>query len=1571
MQRDRLVHTNLFKGGLDMDSDPREIQVGDYIDALNFRTNASENGLEGVGENISSNAQVPYTLYTTDGAYNRCVGVYEDKVFNTVFYFIWNSAQRHKILRYFPVTNTIELIFDAFQQIQQLFVLDPNKYVNHINLVQNKLLYWTYGEAQQKINIEKASDNGGTKLVDFDILATANPIETSNTAFVHLEINTTAFGTYDISCSYDIPVTANATQSQVIKDVYDFLIDPTTLVNIPTGTAQFATIFTPTLYINKVNLVTTLSGANYNLPSAYVIQCYGYNSADSNDNSFISWWTPNNWYNPSDFAFLSQIEVGKEPSWREPQVSLKKDSSRTINNIRNKTFQFRVKYYYDDHEYTALSPISDIPVDISLAGANNMLDTENNYVQVDYSDNRYSIGEQAWQFTGRLQRLHGLITSADIFVRTSNTDDFLFVAHIDKENLSGVYNFYNDGQYAAISGIESAKNYDTLPVKSETQEYVNNRINYGNNTEGYPTVNNLQTDFNVSWSGSNNLYDITVKVRLYKWKMSGKSTDAGDIGTFAQYNQLGGIGDSLGFWVFLSGVPYYAKTEQVSGFEQTATIKNVPNGVYYMRLASHYCSDKSDVGSKYLVAPDDLSWQQTSTFTRGIATDVSLGDLVADDTIRVEVNNADVVCSSFFAVDVQVPDGGGSNAIITYGYNTDMLLLPSATSPNTTDVRLLWNGIEKSSTYLYYQDSGGGLIDTQIVTTDSRGFFYTVYWYSTAIAHIQSHSTTITESSKETYQNSYVGNISPEMGTLTSGLDLTAQPAFYMSTPTLSDFVNKNNIIPNYYVQLSTNARSRVEGYITFNGLGVNGIVVADRYCGRYAKTDSNGFYSILIYVNDYTIEPTSNTRVEVAPANANRQQLILGGSNYSYAEILISSLTYNNDVPYIDNPNTYFTLALIGTSYPKHGEKYQVGIVYYDRINRDNYVNVGSKSIISIPYFTEGINAVKNPVVSWSIYSDAPSWATHYQWVRTKGHVYGNYLQFAINDVDYINGIKSDGTYTVGALSASTIYVRMYLKTLDWYKTYYPNTNVGYSFQKGDRVRLKRRGDNTQLWFDKLYDYEIVSYDSSKFAVLIALPADYYPQINQLVANSEIELYTPQQEVVESTYYEFGECYETYQNAGRTLHRGGYNGQDQELTSAYPATGTFVAWDTYVRNRVFALKDGSDNLIADGSLVYIEESKTLNDIDTTALQNNIGRPNAINPTNAQVQKITGLRYSNPYQIDSSNNGLSSFEALNRKDIDISYGALRKLIYNDNVMLAICENRTFSVYVEKNVLVSADGSTSVTASNIYYNTIRELGGNYGTIHPESVKEHRGFVIWFDAYRGVPIRYQQDGLQPIMPKMKQYFSNKGKLLLQNPTKKVVAGIHRFFDEYIIAFPAMGSDSAETLSYNNTANRWITKFGYAPEQMCAIGVDMVSFPVSGSNRGQLYIHKKNSSKNTFYGTATDTKVKYAVNSKPTANKLYQSMNTESNGAVNVAITTPTIAWGNLSQASSLATTDFELMDNTYFASFLCDSNTPNVSNPLIEGDNLSGLYLLAELSKTSTTLFYILLTNTFFFDQDLTN
>lgn len=175
------------------------------------------------------------------------------------------------------------------------------------------------------------------------------------------------------------------------------------------------------------------------------------------------------------------IQWIKRPPTESPSFVFGQDDSVVYNNIKDKVFQFRYRYLHKDGQYTAYSPISKVTVsDIQLK--NNSFDRQNstfyNYVDITINNGNYDVDK------------------VEVCVREGNTGEWLVFKEIDNDPTTATQNvtFYNDDTYKVVNQEDALKNYDAVPLKARTAEYVANRALLGNAVDGYNDID--QADLN-------------------------------------------------------------------------------------------------------------------------------------------------------------------------------------------------------------------------------------------------------------------------------------------------------------------------------------------------------------------------------------------------------------------------------------------------------------------------------------------------------------------------------------------------------------------------------------------------------------------------------------------------------------------------------------------------------------------------------------------------------------------------------------------------------------------------------------------------------------------------------------------------------------------------------------------------------------------------------------------------------------------------------------------------------------------------------------------------------------------
>lgn len=147
-----------------------------------------------------------------------------------------------------------------------------------------------------------------------------------------------------------------------------------------------------------------------------------------------------------------------------------------------------------------------------------------------------------------------------------------------------------------------------------------------------------------------------------------------------------------------------------------------------------------------------------------------------------------------------------------------------------------------------------------------------------------------------------------------------------------------------------------------------------------------------------------------------------------------------------------------------KLGSSNGYGIMYEDEDGRKSLV-YSNNTIIPISTVNE-LGGIKRPVVSLEIKNPAPEWATYYQVVRTGDLVYDDYIQLLIQKI------------VVNTDSSGNEFYDLVVGSLYAYQKIYPNTTIGFPFEKGDRVRLVSEYNGTAWTIPSdIKEYEVIEY--------------------------------------------------------------------------------------------------------------------------------------------------------------------------------------------------------------------------------------------------------------------------------------------------------------------------------------------------------------------------------------------------------------------------------------------------------------------------------------------------------------
>jgi hypothetical protein len=677
-----------------------------------------------------------------------------------------------------------------------------------------------------------------------------------------------------------------------------------------------------------------------------------------------------------------------------------------------------------------------------------------------------------------------------------------------------------------------------------------------------------------------------------------------------------------------------------------------------------------------------------------------------------------------------------------------------------------------------------------------------------------------------------------------------------------------------------------------------------------------------------------------------------------------------------------------------KSGTTHSFGLVYYDRANRSNTVlndiQTSKKTNIYVPFLTE--KNIKNDFsythINWEIKHEPPCWATHYQWVYSGNRDIKKFIQFTI--------LSSAPKDTSNPQNSNTEWI-LNLSPLKKYNEDHQKSILIYTYTKGDRVRIITKDPiYTNIIYNDLVDFEVTGFDDSTYSLYVRTLTG--ANFNPLQGGSLIEIYTPFKSISDedSVFYEFSKEYAIYtdSNTCKRYHRGELS--DQSLTTN--ASGVFKRGDVYIRERLMTGKQA----LAFTSFSYIEDFNW-SDFYISDYWDK-GRPNLIghNSTNIQgnddfrrVHRPATIYFSGSFVPSTNINGLSSFPDLSYNDYEVSKGSIQLLKTRDRSVICFQELRVGVIPINERLSHTTSGT--ITAQNdTVLNEIDYYAGEFGIgIHPEAFASFGYSYYFLDIYRGVVLRLSQDGLTPLstiygMENITtKTFSVIKNFEQKNKLKANIYGVYnRKFNQYEFSvedrvinstnsqttlyseiFKNVNQPRYYTLAFSERANKFTSFMSYLPEYFSSINQDLLSF-----RNGRLYLHGSNSEYNTFYGVHTPSEIWVVANVSPSNMKIAEAFSQENNV---LQYNDKTKLWevyelyNNQGQDTNLIRDDFEFDESIWYAPFWKDTNTPNVLDPLINGDEIRSGYILLKINNDSKELCRLFAVNIQWINSDRHN
>lgn len=545
------------------------------------------------------------------------------------------------------------------------------------------------------------------------------------------------------------------------------------------------------------------------------------------------------------------------------------------------------------------------------------------------------------------------------------------------------------------------------------------------------------------------------------------------------------------------------------------------------------------------------------------------------------------------------------------------------------------------------------------------------------------------------------------------------------------------------------------------------------------------------------------------------------------------------------------------------------------------------------------------------------------------------------------------------------------------------PSNDLFYNFQKGDRIRFIGGPPGFLRW----YDEEIVEFTGRGF--IINKPTDLFHLLKIAdaawdPAYQQVEIYRLKKFNPDETFffYEIGEYYPITSpgTGGRDFAK-----RDFRYVDNATVTGTLIGDSLYPIYQKMPIMSG-DVWSVSKSFYFDYASAAAGKIGVSSMtrftQMNPDPKNAGGSWNhnrgrafpsyeyipTQFRKETQNRFGNKFLEDSLFIGINTFLERNQFIYPAEYGRIRAMVNTSNaqvesvgnVLIVIGEQESWSVYVNRTTLEDLSGRSQVSISDKVLGSFNTLLGSHGTLNPESVSKESGMVLWWNAKRGVWVRYSRDGLTEVSKYgMKNWFKDIGDLISQyyysGTAPKVLSVFDDYHEEWLTTinhsslpgtFKGYSSYKCVGFAERNADKRWKSAWDYLPDLFASMDNEVYS--IIGS---AVHIHEQGADFGSIYGVKKDTIMELVANPEYRKNKTWKAAAlTSSDKWEFTSIKGDWKSNSGVRQETEILLAQLAEKEGTFWAYIRRDGNSPNAANfeaGVVSGNAMRSKTLIVQL------------------------
>lgn len=746
--------------GIDADTEDFALANTDARDIVNIRNTYRDEEHKGKTSGpVKGNLLCAFNLGT---ARYKELGSCEDKQSKLLYYFIYASDDKHKILVWDKNATSITNPQGTIQLVQEFnWGWTPETNIHDAQIVNSELLYWI-DPVPHKINVKKANNNGKFKTWNVLLPVNYTSIDTSFQITVKNIITGAGIAAQQI----------NLQAGQTIAQAFHSIATQINAGNLNRYITAEACDCSMTITEKKANSYNVV----FFLPAFEVI--------------------PMNWYGLNIIA--RYFDDAKWAPGDNPEYTYIRDATKNYNFVENNVWQFRLGIEYDDGEESKLSPISPIAV-------NNQICNEGVRREFNVCDIRFQNPDLVDP------NVLVIIKRVGVYVRKRNDGTWRKIKSLEpceylfKDNTGasyGAFEFDGLGETSSVSTTQATLLYDRMPREADSLVIVENRKVFGGVLDDYNAPDCAELDLSLEYGTIKQpeYFDIILNLRVCNPSADGvysvanmpymvvnsiKFVDSTNISDFCkrggmfrnpgdEYPSWGGIAKDFesrmqigfgqgapegGFLVYLAGTNLFGFTKQViiggsleldefgamltegtkmqyiqnfyaagGDVYHQVTIKRVPKGKYVVRVANSLCSfgdEKAKAGRIFNVDNNLYHLTSTNTFRFNDPAGNWIGDTEALINVTADGNYGEI-----WVADVMIPNFNNLNvarSMVGYLIDQDLLNVPGQI------VKCL--GIEKQTVIMTFSGPWSetyGILqgyDSGTATyTDHNGYFFFTFF---------------------------------------------------------------------------------------------------------------------------------------------------------------------------------------------------------------------------------------------------------------------------------------------------------------------------------------------------------------------------------------------------------------------------------------------------------------------------------------------------------------------------------------------------------------------------------------------------------------------------------------------------------------------------------------------------------------------------------------------------------------------------------------------------------------------------------------------------------------------------